>query len=103
MISDKKELAEELNNTYAAVFTRVDLAKPITDIPNYRGKYPLAKVKYPEKICMKICLSSAPGLDGIWLSGIIAKSLAEIFMASINEGLVPKDWKESNIAPILKP
>ena len=57
----------------------------------------------------KICPSSAPGPDGVWprilviISDIIAKPLAQLFTSSMEEGVVPKDWKDSNIAPILKP
>ena len=32
VISEKKDMAEELNKTYAAVFTRDDPAKPIPEI-----------------------------------------------------------------------
>ena len=37
------------------------------------------------------------------LADLIAKPLAQLFTASMEEGVVPKDWKDSNIAPILKP
>ena len=58
---------------------------------------------------MKICPTSAPGPDRIWprllvlLADLIAKPLVQLFTASMEEGVVPKDWKDSNIAPILKP
>ena len=114
VISDKKGMAEALNKTYAAVFTKDDPLKPIPDIkPKHEEGDPLVEVKFTEKNVherlKKIRPSSAPGPDKIWprllvlLADLIAKPLAQLFTASMEEGVVPKDWKDSNIAPILKP
>ena len=112
--SDKKGMAEALNKTYAAVFTKDDPCKPIPDIrPKNEGREPINNVKFTEKNVYdrlkKIRPSSAPGPDGIWprvlvtLADKIAEPLAKLFTTSMEEGVVPKDWKDSNIAPILKP
>ena len=39
----------------------------------------------------------------VLLADLIAKPLAQPFTASMEEGALPKEWKDSNIAPILKP
>ena len=54
-----------------------------------------------------ICLT-APGPDGITplllkeLSAEAAPALAMIFNKSLDEGVVPEDWKEANVTPIFK-
>ena len=114
MISDNKGMADELNKTYAAVFTKDDPTKPI---PAVKSKFsvnePLVTVEFTEKKVYerlkKIRPSSSPGPDRMWprqlvlLSETIAKPLAELFTSSMEESVVPKDWKDSNISPIIKP
>ena len=82
--SDKKGMAEALNKTYAAVFTKDDPSKPIPEIrPKNEGRDPLNEVKFTEKNVYerlkKIRPSSAPGPDGIWprLLVILADKIAE--------------------------
>ena len=107
-------MAEALNKTYAGVFTKDDPLKPIPEIkPKHEEGDSLEVVQFTERKVherlKKIRPSSAPGPDRIWprllvlLADIIAKPLAELFTVSMEEGSVPKDWKDSNIAPILKP
>ena len=114
MISDNKGMADELNKTYAAVFTKDDPTKPIPAVKSkLSGNEPLVTVEFTEKKVYeqlkKIRPSSSPGPDRMWprllvlLSETIAKPLAELFTSSMDEGVVPKDWKDSNIAPIIKP
>ena len=112
VVADSEAMASILNTWYCSVFTEEDL----TNIPKpeelYKGEEPLDMVdctagKVKKKL-KKLKPNSAPGPDRIWarvlneLSEELAQPLAMVFNSCLEEGVVPPDWKKSNVTPIYK-
>ena len=113
VISNNKDMAESLNEYFSTVFTLEDTnALPATEQLLEEGKTCLEQlVVTPGMIEAKIKGlkdNKSPGADGIsprLLKEIvddISVPLAIAFNLSIQDGIVPREWKNANIIPIFK-
>ena len=107
-------MAEDLNGYFGSVFTREDISPlPVPDVTFQEAKsdYLGQLIVTPEMIAKKIKAmkdNKSPGVDGIPLKLLIETVeqirilLARVFNLSLKEGVVPFEWKERNIIPLLK-
>ena len=107
-------MAEELNMHFSSVFTRENtssLPVPETKFNRSEGEKLGQLVVTPEVVASKINNmkeNKSPGVDGISpkiLKEIveqISMPLAHVFNMSVQEGIVPLEWKEANIIPLFK-
>ena len=109
-ITDEQK-ADTLNKHYHQVFTKED----DTDTPTLEPRYIediLTTIAIQKDALLKklkaLKISSAAGPDNIH-PRILKKTQLEIagplkhrFQLSINEGTLPRDWKDGNITPIFK-
>ena len=107
-------MAEELNMHFSSVFTREytsSLPVPETKFNGSEGERLGQLVVTPEVVANKINNmkeNKSLGVDGI--SPIILKEIVEqistpvahVFNMSLQEGIVPLEWKEANIIPLFK-
>ena len=107
-------MSEELNMHFSSVFTREDTSSfpvPETKFEGSEGERLGQLVATPEVVANKINNTKedkSPGVDGI--APKIQKEtveqifppLAHVFNMSLQEGIVPLEWKEANIIPLLK-
>ena len=107
-------MAEVLNEYFSSVFTTED----ISSLPVLFTKLEGNKLEHlgqlfvtPAMIATKIKKmkhNKSPGVDGIppkLLKEIveqISTPLAKAFNLSLEEGIVPLEWKEANITPLFK-
>ena len=110
-ISNEAEMAEELNSYFSSVFTREDKGT----IPEPRKMTTRSKLggtwittdKVRKKI-KKLKPTSAAGPDGITPKLLqncveeISPVLAMIFRKSMEQGVVPEEWRQANVIPIFK-
>ena len=107
-------MAEELNMHFSSVFKRENtssLPVPETKFNGSEGEKLGQLVVTPEVVASKINNmkeNKSPGVDGISpkiLKEIveqISMPLAHVFNMSLQEGIVPLEWKEANIIPLFK-
>ena len=107
-------MAEELNMHFSSVFTREDtssLPVPETKFEGSEGERLGQLVVTPEVVANKINNikeNKSPGVDGIAPKILketveqIGTPLAHVFNMSLQEGIVPLEWKEANIIPLFK-
>ena len=107
-------MAEELNMHFSSVFTREDtssLPVPETKFEGSEGEGLEQLVVTPEVVANKINNmkeNKSPGVDGIAPKILketveqICTPLAHVFNMSLQEGIVPLEWKEANIIPLFK-
>ena len=107
-------MAEELNMHFSSVFTREDtssLPVPETKFEGSEGERLGQLVVTPEVVANKINNmkeNKSPGVDGIAPKILketveqICTPLAHVFNMSLQEGIVPLEWKEANIIPLFK-
>ena len=107
-------MAEELNMHFSSVFTREDtssLPVPETKFEGSEGERLGQLVVTPEVVANKIDNmkeNKSPGVDGIAPKILketveqVCTPLAHVFNMSLQEGLVPLEWKEANIIPLFK-
>ena len=105
-------MAEELNMHFSSVFTREDtssLPVPETKFEGSEGERLGQLVVTPEVVANKINNmkeNKSPGVDGIAPKILketveqICTPLAHVFNMSLQEGIVPLEWKEANIIPL---
>ncbi len=95
------------------MFTREDtssLPVPETKFNGPDGERFGQLVVTPEVVATKINMkeNKSPGVDGISPNILketveqISTPLAQVFNMSLQEGIVPLEWKEANIIPLLK-
>ena len=107
-------MAENLNEYFSSVFTREDISiLPVLET-KFEGKefdYLGQLIVTPTMVAMKIRDmedNKSPGVDGIppkLLLEIVEQisiPLATVFNLSLEEGIVPLEWKEANIIPLFK-
>ena len=114
IISDGFQMAEILNEYFSSVFTTEDinsLPVPLTKFEGNKSEHLGQLFVTPEMIAKKIKKmkdNKSPGVDGIppkLLKEIvdqIGTPLANLFNLSLEEGIVPSEWKEANITPLFK-
>ena len=107
-------MAEELNMHFSSVFTREDtssLPVPETKFEGSEGERLGQLVVTPEVVANKINNmkeNKSPGVDGIAPKILketveqICTPLAHVFNMSLQEGIVPLEWKGANIIPLFK-
>ena len=107
-------MAENLNEYFSSVFTREDtsaLPVPETKFEGRESDYLGQLIVTPKMVTKKIRdmkENKSPGVDGIppkLLLEIVEQisiPLATVFNLSIEEGVVPLEWKEANIIPLFK-
>ena len=107
-------MAEELNMHFSSVFTREDTSSLLVPETKFNGSEEerLGQlVVTPEVVASKINNmkeNKSPGVDGISpkiLKEIVEQTstpLAHVFNMSLQEGIVPLEWKEANIIPLFK-
>ena len=106
-------MAEELNMHFSSVFAREDtssLPVPETKFNGTEGEMLGQLVITPEVVANKInnMKDKSRGVDGIAPSmlketvELIIMPLAHVFNMSLQEGIVPLEWKEANIIPLFK-
>ena len=107
-------MAEELNMHFSSVFTREDtssLPVPETKFEGSEGERLGQLVVTPEVVANKINNmkeNKSPGVDGIAPKILketveqMCTPLAHVFNMSLQEGIVPLEWKEANIIPLFK-
>jgi Reverse transcriptase (RNA-dependent DNA polymerase)/Endonuclease-reverse transcriptase len=108
--ANDNEMAEILNRAFAAVFTiengvNIPTKECETDVN-------LTDICITEKLIIEkingLKKDSAPGPDNIHpmllkeLKNILCKPLAIIFRFSVDNGVVPQDWKRAKVVPIYK-
>ena len=107
IISDGFQMAKVLNEYFSSVFTTVPV--PLTKFEGNKSEHLGQLFVTPEMIAKKIKKikdNKSPGVDGIpskLLKEIveqISKPLAKLFNLSLEEGIVPSEWREANITPL---
>ena len=112
VVTDDATMAGMLNSFFSSVFTDEDLDHMPTPETLYHGDTPLLDADItPEKVKKKIDAmraNAAPGPDKLCprlLKGVsehICTPLSTIFKKSLDEGVVPADWRNANVTPIFK-
>ena len=112
MTSSDEEIAQELGYFFGSVFTRENDNNYLEFESRMHGNNILQNVIFTENdVCEKLKRlkeDKACGPDGIHpkllkeCAEIIAKPLYLIFSKSLESGVVPTDWKLTNISPIHK-
>ena len=107
-------MAEELNMHFSPVFTREDTSSlhvPETKFNGSEEERLGQLIVTPEVVASKINNmkeNKSPGVDGLSPKILketveqISKPLAHVFNMSLQEGIVPLEWKEANIIPLFK-
>ena len=107
-------MTEVLNEYFSSVFTTEDtssLPVPFTKFEGNKSEHLGQFFVTPEMITKKIKRmkdNTSPGVDGIppkllkEIVGQISTPLAKVFNLSLEEGIVPAEWKEANITPLFK-
>ena len=109
-ISDDELKANVLNNQFASVFSKKDNIVPVMPSVNIP---PMPDIHITEEGVIKLLIELNPykasGPDGIparllkECANEIAPALTLLFNASLKQGTVPLEWKQSMIFPIYKP
>ena len=107
-------MAEELNMHFSSVFTREDTSLvpvPETKFEGSEGERLGQLFVTPEVVANKVNNmkeNKSPGVDGISPKILtetveqISTPLAHVFDMSLQEGIVPLEWKEAHIIPLFK-
>ena len=114
IISEGFQMAEVLNEYFSSVFTTEDISSlpvPFTKFEGNKSEHLGQLFVTPVMIANKIKKmkdNKSPGVEGIppkLLRKIveqISTLLAKLFNLSLEEGIVPSEWKEANITPLFK-
>ena len=112
VVTDDATMAGMLNSFFSSVFTEEDLEHMPTPDVLYHGDSPLLDADTaPEKVKKKIDAmraNAAPGPDKQCprllkpVSAHICTPLSTIFRKSLDEGVVPADWRSANVTPVFK-
>ncbi len=111
MVTSDEGMAEILNKAFQEAFTREDMSS--IPVPNNKCEHSfLESVRFqPAAVKRKIRelrTDAASGPDGLGpkvlqeLQDELSPVLAANFKKSLDEGIVPQDWKEANVTPIYK-
>ena len=110
IISDGFQMAEVLNEYFSSVFTTEDISSlpvPFTTFQGNKSEHFGQLFVTPEMTAQKMKDNKSPGIYGIppkLLKEIskISTPLAKLFNLSLEEGIVPSEWKGANITPLFK-
>ncbi len=105
------EKAEVLNQFFTSVFTKEDLSNMPTvekhQVPKDLDSIYIT-VEEVQKGLSRLKTCKSPGPDGLHplvlkeLSDTIAHPLMRLFQASLDEGILPRDWRLAHVSPIYK-
>ena len=109
VMTDPRKQAERFNEHYASVFTRSTTAPPrkerVTEIKIEDVEFTTETIK---NLIEGLEERSSPGPDGLnnrilkELKDVISYPLYALFRKSLDDGIVPRGWKDSVISPIYK-
>ena len=114
IISDGFQMAEVLNEYFSSVFTTEDISSLPVPFTKFEGSTSehlgqlFVTLEMIAKKIKKMKDNKSPGVDGIppkLLKEIveqISTPLVNCFNLSLEEGIVPSEWKEGNITPLFK-
>ena len=108
IISDGFQMAEVLNAYFSSVFTTEDISSlpvPLTKFEGSKSDYLGQLFVTSEMIAKKIKKMKDDGIPPKLLKEIveqISTPLVKLFNLSLEEGIVPSEWKETNITPLFK-
>ena len=111
LITDEKEMAEELNKFFSSVFTQEDLQnvpEPDAKIINVEMEPVFVTQQQIRNKIRKLRKDAAPGPDGITpsilqrLEESVVAPLQIIFNKALETGDLPQDWKTASVTPIFK-
>jgi hypothetical protein len=111
LITDEKEMAEELNKFFSSVFTQENLQNvpdPEPETINAEMKQVFVTQQQIRNKIRKLRKDAAPGPDGITpnilqrLEDSVLAPLQIIFNRALETGDSPKDWKTGSVTPIFK-
>ena len=114
IISDGFQMAEVLNEYFSSVYTTEDISSlpvPFTKFEGNASEHLGQLFVTPEMIAKKIKKmkdNKSSGVDGIppkLLKEIVSQistPLAKLFNLSLEDGILPSEWKEANITPLFK-
>ena len=100
-------MAENLNEYFSLVFTREDISILQVLETKFEGRefdYLGQLIVTPTMVAMKIRDmkdNKSPGVNGI-PPKLLLEIVEQIFNLSLEEGIVPLEWKEVNIIPLFK-
>ncbi len=100
-------MAENLNEYFSLVFTREDISILQVLETKFEGRefdYLGQLIVSPTMVAMKIRDmkdNKSPGVNGI-PPKLLLEIVEQIFNLSLEEGIVPLEWKEVNIIPLFK-
>lgn len=110
LVNDTQAKAEVLNRQYSKVFTRENLSTfPTFEDKTLQEELRISLTK--ERVLSKLLtlrIDKSPGPDGIHprvlkeLAETLATPLFILFEASIEQGIVPNQWKMARVTPIYK-
>jgi hypothetical protein len=110
-VTDNQGMAELLNTCFKEVFTREE-AGDAPDPENLQTESVLSTIQFRvsdvRKKIRNLKAEGAAGPDGIGprvlqeLQQEMAPALAAVFTKSMEEGVVPADWRDANVSPIFK-
>ena len=111
VITEDSEITETLNTFFSSVFTREN----VTNVPHARrldSDTSLDNVTITEDIVMdklkNLKVTSSPGPDGLSprlfekFRNHLCAPLTRIYIASMQSGEIPEDWRTANVTPIFK-
>ena len=110
-ITDSKMKAELLSKLYETVFTEEDTSNPMPDAtqhPVERLEDLNISVVGVQNLLTSLNTKKANGLDQLPIRILketateIAPLLQIIYMASLQQGVIPKDWRSANVVPVFK-
>ena len=98
------------NKFFTKVFSTPDPSRPCQDEPD--PEHPMPNITVSQagvlKLLQNIKVDKATGPDGIpgnilkLCAPELAKVFTLLFQASLDQGVVPSDWKTANIVPVFK-
>ena len=112
IVSDNEQMCDLMNKYFSSVFTNEDVSNiPLLE-KMYNGNLALTSVSFTsenvsEKIS-KLKSTSAPGMDKMYprllkeAVEFLCHPLTIIYTRSLEEGVVPDDWRCANITPVFK-
>lgn len=118
LITNNKETCNVLNDYFASVFTREPINDSSMSLPKIEQVFKGDRLNVLQDVTIsedmvfyrltKLKPNKAPGVDNIVPKVLIetakyvAKPLCLIFNKSLEEGIVPDDWKRANVCAIYK-
>ena len=110
LIQDPTAKANMFNKFFTKVFSTPDPSRPRQDEPD--PEHPMPNITVSQagvlKLLQNIKVDKATGPDGIpgnilkLCAPELAKVFTLLFQASLDQGVVPSDWKTANIVPVFK-